>query len=109
MYYNSIIMNRKFNYYKPSQAKPSQAKPSQYFKLFQILCLLNNYKILFYLCIKTLFKLFFEFIKLCIEKSIYLFKFFYKYLSIKNNRFNDFLSKIYFNLKSRRYYYANFL
>ena len=28
-------MNRKLNYYKPSQAKPSQ-----YFKLFQILCLL---------------------------------------------------------------------
>ena len=48
-------MNRKLNYYKPSQAKPSQAKPSQakpsqYFKLFQILCLLiyKKYYISFY-------------------------------------------------------------
>ena len=114
-----------------------------YFKLFQKLCLYNNYKILFYLCIKKLFKLFFignfncekpknNFIyiekfnckkifatfgkyfnylyhKFLFAKIICLFKFFYKYLSIENKGYKRLLSKIYSNLKSRRYYHAKFL
>ena len=52
------------------------------FKLFSSLCLLINYKILFCLYIKNLFKFFFEFIKFQFAKSIYLFKCFYKLFSI---------------------------
>ena len=56
------------------------------FKLFKKLCLFKNYKILFCLFIKNLFKFFFEFIKFQFEKSIYLFKCFYKYLlNVYNN------------------------
>ena len=124
-----------------SKAKQSKAKHN--FKLFQKLCLYNNYKILFYLFIKKLFKLFFvinfnceksknNFIdiekvnlkkifatfgkyfnylyhKFLFEKIICLFKFFYKYLSIENKGYKRLLSKIYSNLKSRRYYHAKFL
>ena len=84
MYYNLDIMrNRNYTCNKPSQAKPSQAKPSQakpsqafHFKLFSSLCLLNYYKILFYLFIKNLFKFFFEFIKFLYNKIVYIFEFF---------------------------------
>ena len=64
-----------------------------YFKLYSKLCLFNNYKILFYLFVKSLFKFFFEFIKFQFAKSVYLFKYLYKYLSIENNGSNGLLFK----------------
>ena len=65
------------------------------FKLFSSLCLLINYKILFCLYIKNLFKFFFEFIKFQFAKSIYLFKCFYKYLLNGYNNPKGFLSNIF--------------
>ena len=119
------------------------SKAKHNFKLFQKLCLFNNYKILFYLFIKNLFKFFFVYnfdckkspnnftyikkvnrknifatfgkyfnylyYKFLFEKIIYLFKYYYQYLSIENKGYKWLLSKIYSNLKSRRYYYAKFL
>ena len=64
-----------------SSAQLSSAQ--RHFKLFSSLCLLINYKILFCLYIKNLFKFFFEFIKFQFEKSIYLFKCFYKKIKLK--------------------------
>ena len=121
----------------------SKAKQSVNFKLFQKLYLYNNYRILFYLFIKNLFKFFFAYnfncgksknnfidikkfnhknifaifgkyfnylsYKFLFEKIICLFKYHYQYLSIENKGYNGLLSKIYSNLKSRRYYYAKFL
>ena len=59
----------------------SAAQLKHCFKLFSSLCLPINYKILFCLYIKKLFKFFFEFIKFQFAKSIY-FKCFYKLFSI---------------------------
>ena len=69
-----------------------------HFKLFSSLCLLINYKILFYLYIKNLFKFFFEFIKFQFGKSVYLFKCFYKYLLHGYNNPKGFLSNIFSKL-----------
>ena len=77
-------------------AQLSSAQLKHCFKLFSSLCLLINYKILFYLYIKNiknLFKFFFEFIKFQFGKSVYLFKCFYKYLSNGNNGFKRLLFK----------------
>ena len=59
-----------------NQIRASRAEPSRalHFKLFSSLCLLTNYKILFYLFIKNLFKFFFEFKNFQTEKNGYLFK-----------------------------------
>ena len=70
-----------------------------HFKLFSSLCLLINYKILFYLFVKNLFKFFFEFIKFQFAKSIYLFKCFNKYLLNGYNNPKGFLLKYIFKLK----------
>ena len=69
-----------------------------HFKLFSSLCLLINYKILFCLYIKNLFKFFFEFIKFQFGKSVYLFKCFYKYLLHGYNNPKGFLSNIFSKL-----------
>ena len=63
------------------------------------LTLYINYKILFCLFIKNLFKFFFEFIKFQFAKSIYLFKCFYKYLLNGYNNPKGFLSKYIFKLR----------
>ena len=57
-----------------NQIRASRAEPSRalHFKLFSSLCLLNYYKILFYLFIKSLFKFFFGFIEFYSARSIYL-------------------------------------
>ena len=136
MNYKNIINKQYCNFVKQSKAKHN-------FKLFQKLCLYNNYKILFYLFIKNLFKFFFVYNfdceksknnftyikkvnrkkifeifgkyfnylyhKFLFAKSIYLFKYSYQYLSIENKGYKWLLSKIYSNLKLRRYYYAKFL
>ena len=75
------------------------AQLKHYFKFFSSLCLLINYKILFCLYIKNLFKFFFEFIKFQFGKSIYLFKCFYKYLFNGYNNPKGFLSKYIFKLR----------
>ena len=74
---------RNINY---AAAQLSSAQLKYYFKLFSSLCLLINYKILFCLYIKNLFKFFFEFIKFQFGKSIYLFKCFYKLFYFKENK-----------------------
>ena len=80
-----------------SSAQLSSAQLKHHFKLFSSLCLLINYKILFCLRIKKLFKFFFEFIKFQFAKSIYLFKCFYKYLLNGYNNPKGFLSNIFSN------------
>ena len=96
-------LNTKNNKFCSSSAQLSSAQLSSaqlssahvHFKLFSSLCLLINYKILFCLFIKKLFKFFFEFIKFQFGKSIYLFKCFYKYLSYGYNNPKGFLSNIF--------------
>ena len=92
-------LNTKNNKFCSSSAQLSSAQLKHCFKLFSSLCLLINYKILFYLFIKNLFKFFFEFIKFKFEKSIYLFKCFYKYLLNGYNNPKGFLSKYIFKLR----------
>ena len=66
----------------------------------------SNSKKLFSVFGKSFNRLYNEFLR---QKIIYLFKYSYQYLSIENKGYNGLLSKIYSNLKSRRYYYAKFL
>ena len=82
-----------------SSAQLSSAQLKHHFKLFSSLCLLINYKILFCLYIKKLFKFFFEFIKFQFAKSICLFKCFNKYLFNGYNNPKGFLSKYIFKLR----------
>ena len=94
-----ITINKKITNINSAAAQLSSAQLSSaqhHFKLFSSLCLLINYKILFCLYIKNLFKFFFEFIKFQFEKSIYLFKCFYKYLLNGYNNPKGFFIKIYF-------------
>ena len=76
-----------------SSAQLSSAQLRHHFKLFSSLCLLINYKNYY---------IYFEFI---FDKIVYSIKLLYN----ENNGFQELLSKIHFNLKSRRYYYVKFL